>query len=521
MTQRQIKRALLSVSDKTGLVDFARGLAAKGVEILSTGGTARSLREAGIKVVDVAEHTGSPEILDGRVKTLHPKIHGGILARRDDETHRKQLAENAIGTIDLVCVNLYPFAEVTARGCSFEEAIENIDIGGPSMVRSAAKNHEDVAIVTDPADYTSVLADIESTGTVSAERRRELAVKAFRSTAAYDGMIADWLGKDETSRFGATMHQQWSLVRRLRYGENPHQSAALYRAPRVEGPSIATARVLGGKELSYNNIVDADAALQLVMEFDETVCVAIKHTNPCGAATAATPLEAFQKTRRCDPVSIFGGIVAFNREVDEATAEAMKDVFLEIVLAPSFTPGALAIYESSAKLRNVRLLEVDPRRKGGEDALDMKRVLGGLLVQSRDLEGAAAAGARVATKRAPSASELRALDFAWRVAKHVKSNAIVLAREDSLVGVGAGQMSRVDSARIAVARAREHGMETAGCVIASDAFFPFRDGLDVCAQAGAVACIQPGGSMRDEEVIGAADEHGMAMIMTGVRHFRH
>ena len=518
---RRVERALLSVSDKTGLLEFARGLAKLGITILSTGGTARALREGGLAVVDVAEHTGSPEILDGRVKTLHPRIHGGILARRDDARHRRQLDENDIATIDLVCVNLYPFADVTARGCSFEEAIENIDIGGPSMVRSAAKNHADVTVVVDPADYARVLADLQRDGSVSEDVRRALCVKAFRATAAYDGMIADWLGRGTESQFGETLHQQWCLVQQLRYGENPHQNAALYRAPGADGPSIATARVLQGKELSYNNIVDADAALQLVMEFDEGVCVAIKHTNPCGAASAATPLEAFRRAKSCDPVSIFGGILAFNRTVDEATANEMKDVFLEVVVAPKFDAGALALYGSSPKLRNVRLLEVDPAGAGGRDALDMKRVLGGLLVQTRDLEGRAAAGARVVTKRKPTDAELRALDFAWRVAKHVKSNAIVLAREDRIVGVGAGQMSRVDAARIAVARAREHELATEGSVVASDAFFPFRDGLEVCAQAGVTACIQPGGSVRDEELIAAADEYGMAMVLTGVRHFRH
>ena len=518
---KRIERALLSVSDKTGLVAFARGLREVGVTILSTGGTARALREAGIEVVDVSDHTGSPEILDGRVKTLHPKIHGGILARRDDDAHRQQLAANRIETIDLVCVNLYPFGAVTSRGSSYEEAIENIDIGGPSMVRSAAKNHADVAIVVDPADYDAVLADIRATGGVSEERRRELAVKAFRATAAYDGMIADYLGRDPATPFGATLHAQWYRVQGLRYGENPHQEAAFYRAPSVEGPSIATARVLQGKELSYNNIVDADAALQLALEFAEPACIAIKHTNPSGVATAGSSLEAFRKAKRCDPVSIFGGIVAFTRGVDTATAEEMKDIFLEIVLAPSFSAGAREVYAATAKTRNVRLLEVDMAASGGEEALDMKRVLGGLLLQTRDREGKAATNARVVTERKPTDHELGALDFAWRVAKHVKSNAIVLARDDRVVGVGAGQMSRVDAARIAVARAREHGLDIEGSVVASDAFFPFRDGLDVCAEAGAVAVIQPGGSVRDEEIIAAANEHDMAMVLTGIRHFRH
>jgi phosphoribosylaminoimidazolecarboxamide formyltransferase/IMP cyclohydrolase len=517
----RIERALVSVSNKDGIVEFATGLVSHGVQILSTGGTARTLRDAGLDVVDVSEHTGSPEILDGRVKTLHPRVHGGILARRDDASHRAQVEEHGIEYIGLVCVNLYPFAEVTARGCSYEEAIENIDIGGPSMLRSAAKNHNDVAIVTDPADYAGVLGEIAADGTVSEPTRKRLAVKAFQATAAYDGMIADYLGRLGDSAFGDTIHQQWHLLQDLRYGENPHQNAAFYRAPSIDGPSVAAAKVLQGKELSYNNIVDADAALQLVMEFDETVCVAIKHTNPCGAAIAETPSEAFKKARSCDPVSIFGGIVAFNREVDGTTAEAMKEVFLEIILAPSFTKEALEIYDSTKSLRNVRLLEIDPRNEGGREMPDMKRVLGGLLVQNRDLEGSAEATAKVATKREPTDAERRALDFAWRVSKHVKSNAIVLATEDRLVGVGAGQMSRVDSARIAVARAREHGLETKGSVIASDAFFPFPDGLEVCAEAGATAVIQPGGSMRDDEVTAVADARDMAMLHTGVRHFRH
>jgi phosphoribosylaminoimidazolecarboxamide formyltransferase/IMP cyclohydrolase len=459
--------------------------------------------------------------LDGRVKTLHPRIHGGILARRDDASHRRQLDEQGIEPIDLVCVNLYPFEQVTSRGCSFEEAIENIDIGGPSMVRSSAKNHTDVAIVVDPADYPAVLAEIGDNGHVSPRTRKELAKKAFRATAAYDGMIADYLGSDGASEFPQTLHQQWSRISGLRYGENPHQAAAFYRAVKIAGPSVAAAEVLAGKELSFNNIVDADAALQLVMEFDEPVCVVIKHTNPCGVAVAGGALEAFAKARRCDPVSIFGGIVAVNRNVDRDTAEAMSEVFLEVVLAPGFEGGALEVFDSSKKLRNVRLLKVDVDASGGEGAHDMKRVLGGLLVQTRDLEPSRAAECKVVTKRSPDQSELRAMDFAWKVCKHAKSNTIVLATEDSVVGVGAGQMSRVDSARIAVARAREHGLETKGAVVASDAFFPFPDGLEVCAEAGATAVIQPGGSLRDEEVIAAADAHEMAMVVTGVRHFRH
>lgn len=535
-----MRTALISVSDKTGVVEFGRGLAGSGFRILSTGGTAAALREAGVEVVDVSEHTGSPEILDGRVKTLHPRIHGGVLARRDTEAHMQQLTEMEIDPIDVVCVNLYPFAKVTAGDCTRQDAIENIDIGGPSMVRSAAKNHHAVTVVVDPEDYPSVLAELQAGDTSEATRRR-LARKAFRATAAYDGMIADWLGREaeavadalgtepsaekaeseERAEFGACVHQQWSLVGGLRYGENPHQRAAFYRSPDAEGPSVATARVLGGKALSYNNIVDADAALQLAMEFEEPVCAAIKHTNPCGVAVGTDAADAFNKARRCDPVSIFGGIVAFNRPVDGATAEAMRDVFLEIVLAPSFTPEALEIFTSVPKLRNMRVLEVDPRTTGGEDAWEMRRVLGGLLVQTRDSAVTPAAGARSVCKREATAEEIRAMDFAWKVCKHVKSNAIVLAQGDHVVGVGAGQMSRVDSARLAVARAKEHGLELDGCVVASDAFFPFRDGLDVCAEAGARAVIQPGGSVRDEELTAAADEHGMAMVLTGARHFRH
>ncbi len=520
MTKR-IERALLSVSDKTGIVAFARGLSELDIVILSTGGTAKVLREAGLRIVDVSAHTGSPEILDGRVKTLHPKVHGGILARREDPRHRAEVEAQGIAYIDLVCVNLYPFAEVTAHGCTYAEAIENIDIGGPSMVRSAAKNHADVTVVVDSADYERVLGALRANGDVSQELRRELATKAFRATAAYDGMIADYLGRDPDGGFPATLHQQWHKLQDLRYGENPHQRAAFYRGEDATLPSLVTARVLQGKGLSYNNLVDADAALQLAMEFAQPVCVAIKHTNPCGVATGSGPLDAFDKARACDPVSIFGGIVAFNREVDQATAEAMREVFLEVILAPSFSSAALEICRSAPKLRNARLLELDPRACSAERELDLKRVLGGLLVQTRDSGQEAVGRRQVVTARAPTAAELDALEFAWRACKHVKSNAIVLARGDRVVGVGAGQMSRVDAARIAVARAREHGHEIAGVAVASDAFFPFRDGLDVCAQAGATAAIQPGGSVRDAEIIAAADEHGLAMIMTGTRHFRH
>ncbi|MFP6608754.1 MAG: bifunctional phosphoribosylaminoimidazolecarboxamide formyltransferase/IMP cyclohydrolase [Deltaproteobacteria bacterium] len=516
----KVRTALLSVSDKTGLAEFAGGLAALGIKILSTGGTARVLREAGVEVTDVSDHTDSPEIMEGRVKTLHPRIHGGILARRDEPSHMEQASEQNIEMIDLVCVNLYPFAEVTRSGASFAEAIENIDIGGPSMVRSAAKNHADVVVVTDPADYQPLLEELRDQGRIASETRRRLATKAFATTAAYDGMIADYLGTPADGGFGKTRHEQWRLVQGLRYGENPHQQAAFYREPHPEGPSVALARVVQGKELSYNNIVDADAALGLLLEFDETVCVAIKHTNPCGVALAGSVVEAFRRARSCDPVSIFGGIVGFNRELDEETAREMSEVFLEIVIAPSFSEGSLAVFDSSDRLRKVRLLEI-PMEAAPSVAPDAKRVLGGMLVQSRDEQTSDMGACEVASARRPEADELRALDLAWKVSKHVKSNAIVLAKDDRVVGVGAGQMSRVDSARIAVARAREHGLDTEGAAVASDAFFPFRDGLDVVAEAGATSVVQPGGSMRDKEIVAAADEHGMAMVMTGTRHFRH
>jgi phosphoribosylaminoimidazolecarboxamide formyltransferase/IMP cyclohydrolase len=511
---------LLSVSDKTGIVEFAKGLCDLGITILSTGGTAQTLREAGVRVTDVSEHTGSPEILDGRVKTLHPRIHGGILARRDDPTHRDEVAAQGIAYIDLVCVNLYPFAAVTARGCSREEAIENIDIGGPSMIRSAAKNHSDVTVIVDPSDYERVLAALRASRAVPEDLRRELAIKAFRATAAYDGMIADHFGREPDSPFSASLHQQWYKLYDLRYGENPHQRSAFYR--RKDGAaSLATARMHHGKELSYNNIVDTDAAVQLAMEFSQPVCVAIKHTNPCGVATGADPAEAFLRARACDPVSIFGGIIAFNRIVDEATAEAIGDVFLEVVVAPAYSARALEVCREAPKLRNTRLLELDPCAYDVEDELDQRRALGGLLVQTRDPVIESEREWKSVARRAPTEEETRALRFAWRVCKHVKSNAIVLAREDRVVGVGAGQMSRVDAAHIAVARARDHGHEIAGTAVASDAFFPFRDGLDVCAEAGATAVIQPGGSVRDGEIIAAANQHGMAMVLTGRRHFRH
>jgi phosphoribosylaminoimidazolecarboxamide formyltransferase/IMP cyclohydrolase len=532
----RIRRALVSVSDKRGLEELARALAAADVEILSTGGTARALADWGVPVTAVSAYTGSPEILDGRVKTLHPKIHGGILGLRDEPAHRAQMAEHGIGPIDMVVVNLYPFESVAARAeTTFAEAIENIDIGGPSMVRSAAKNHAFVTVLTDPDDYGTVQAELARTGEVSAATNRRLAEKAFVLTARYDGAIADWLAaaRDE-SAFGPTARLVGTKVQDLRYGENPHQSAAFYRdAVPVDEPSVANARQLQGKELSFNNIVDANAALELVKEFRLPTAVAIKHMNPCGVASAARLVDAFTKARASDPVSIFGGIVAFNRPLDGPTAEAMQDLFLEVVIAPAIAPDAQAVFQSSKRLQQVRLLTLELEdadlhdvsraawRGAAGRSRDVKRVVGGFLVQDRDLREVDVATCPVATRRAPTADELAALDFAWRICKHVKSNAIVLARVDQVIGVGAGQMSRVDSARLAVLRAEGAKLATAGTVAASDAFFPFRDGLDVVAAAGATAVIQPGGSMRDPEVIAAADEHGIAMILTGQRHFRH
>ena len=533
----RITRALVSVSDKRNLEELARVLTRAGVEILSTGGTARALEEWGVPVTAVSAYTGSPEILDGRVKTLHPKIHGGILNVRDDPKHRAQTAEHGIGPIDLVVVNLYPFETVTARPeTTFAEAIETIDIGGPSMVRSAAKNHAWVTVLVDPEDYPAVAAEIAATGAVAPATNARLAAKAFALTARYDAAIADYLAAATSdARFPAGARLSGIKVQDLRYGENPHQAAAFYRdAVALAEPSVASARQLQGKELSFNNIVDANAALELVKEFAAPTAVAIKHTNPCGVATAPALVDAFKKARASDPVSIFGGIVAFNRALDAETAAAMQDLFLEVVIAPQIAPDALALFGSSKRLQQVRLLTLDlpadadlyetTRRawsRAGGTSRDAKVVVGGFLLQDRDVAEIDVRRCEVATSRAPTTDELAALDFAWRICKHVKSNAIVLASADQVIGVGAGQMSRVDSARLAVMRAGNAGLATAGTVVASDAFFPFRDGLDVVAQAGATAVIQPGGSIRDAEVVAAANDHGMAMILTGQRHFRH
>ncbi|HLW05337.1 MAG TPA: bifunctional phosphoribosylaminoimidazolecarboxamide formyltransferase/IMP cyclohydrolase [Azoarcus sp.] len=522
----KISQALLSVSDKRGIVVFAGVLHTLGVKLLSTGGTAELLREAGLPVTDVSEHTGFPEMLDGRVKTLHPKIHGGILARRDLAGHMETLAAHDISAIDLVVVNLYPFEQTVANdNCTLEDAIENIDIGGPAMVRAAAKNHGDanggVGIVTNPDDYESIAAELQSNdGALSYETRFALAAKAYTHTARYDSAISNYLtalsAKGERQAYPARLHLAFDKAQDLRYGENPQQSAAFYREPGAAQGAIARYTQLQGKELSYNNIADADAAWECVKTLDAPACVIVKHANPCGAAVAAHTAEAYAKAFQTDPTSAFGGIIAFNSEVDLPTAEAVSKQFMEVLIAPSYTADALALLTAK---KNVRVLTCPLGTSSG--ALDYKRVGGGLLVQSADEARIHTEDLKIVTQRAPTATELVDLLFAWRVAKHVKSNAIVYCRDGMTVGVGAGQMSRVDSARIAAIKATNANLAIPGSVVASDAFFPFRDGLDVLAEAGATAVIQPGGSVRDDEVIAAADEHGIAMVFTGYRHFRH
>ena len=521
-----IKAALLSVSDKTGLVEFAHGLSSFGVTLLSTGGTAKLLRDQGISVTEVSDHTGFPEMLDGRVKTLHPKIHGGILARRDVAEHMGALKDAGIATIDLVVVNLYPFSQAIARAdCTFEDAIENIDIGGPAMVRSAAKNHAHVAVVTDPADYAGILAEMRAAnGAVGQDTRFKLAQKAFSHTAAYDGAISNYLtalGSDGVrAAYPRRLNLQFELAQTLRYGENPHQSAAFYRDSDPAPGSLARYVQLQGKELSYNNIADADAAWECVKSFasadNNAACVIVKHANPCGVAVAGGTLDAYRRAFATDPTSAFGGIIAFNRELDAATAAAVAEQFVEVMIAPQVSAAARAVL---AKKQNVRVLEVP--LAAGANAFEMKRVGGGLLVQSPDGFNVSANCLKVVTQVQPTVQQQADLLFAWRVAKFVKSNAIVFCGDGRTLGVGAGQMSRVDSARIAAIKAQNANLALAGAVVASDAFFPFRDGLDVVADAGAIAVIQPGGSLRDEEVIAAADERGIAMVFTGHRHFRH
>ncbi len=518
-----IKQALISVSDKVGVLEFARGLKQLGVKILSTGGTANLLADAGIPVTEVADYTGFPEMLDGRVKTLQPKVHAGILARRDLPEHVATLAKHNIPTIDLVVVNLYPFAATVAKpGCTLEDAIENIDIGGPTMVRAAAKNHPHVAIVTDPADYAAVLAEMQDYGcAVSDTTRFELAKKAFSHTAAYDSAISNYLtaiNADGTrSAYPAQINFNFAKVQDMRYGENPHQSAAFYRDLNAVKGGIADYTQLQGKELSYNNVGDADAAWECVKTFEQPACVIVKHANPCGVAIADTPLNAYKLAHATDSTSAFGGIIAFNRELDEATAaQIVANQFVEVIIAPSASEAALKI---TAAKQNVRVLTVPLSFAANQ--FDFKRVNGGLLVQSPDTLNVQASQLRVVSKAQPSTEQLQDLLFAWRVAKYVKSNAIVFCKNGQTLGVGAGQMSRVDSTRIAAIKAKNAGLSLIGSVVASDAFFPFRDGVDVLAEAGATAVIQPGGSMRDEEVIAAADEHGLAMVFTGYRHFRH
>ena len=517
----KIQRALISVSDKSGIVEFAKELATFGVEILSTGGTAKLLADNGIAVIEVSDYTGFPEMMDGRVKTLHPKIHGGILGRRG--TDDAVMAEHGIGGIDMVVVNLYPFEQTVAKpDCTLEDAIENIDIGGPTMIRAAAKNHKDVTIVVDAADYGRVLEEMRANdGATTYPTRFDLMVKTYEHTARYDGMIANHFGKlvsdEEPSAFPRTFNLQVQQVQTMRYGENPHQKAAFFVEHNAPAGSISSARQLQGKELSYNNIGDTDAALECVKQFDEgPACVIVKHANPCGVAIGANLLEAYDRAYATDPESAFGGIIAFNRELDGETAKAIVErQFVEVIIAPTVSQAAV---EAVSEKKNVRLLECGAWG-GANETLDFKRVNGGLLVQSSDL--LLSNEIKVVTRRAPTEEEMRDLLFAWRVAKFVKSNAIVYGKGNMTIGVGAGQMSRVNSARIAAIKAEHAGLEVKGSVMASDAFFPFRDGIDNAAEAGIAAVIQPGGSMRDEEVIAAADEHGMAMVFTGMRHFRH
>ena len=515
-----IKLALLSVSNKDGLIEFAQALHQRGVQILSTGGTASALEKAGIAVKQVSAHTGFPEIMDGRVKTLHPKIHGGLLGRRgvDEDVMR----QHGIDAIDLIVVNLYPFAATVAKpDCTFEDAIENIDIGGPAMVRASAKNHDRVTIVVDPTDYPAVLQELESgNGTVSADTRKRLAAKAFAHTASYDAAVAQYLAKQtsDTTEYPETLNLQFKKRIDLRYGENPHQTGAFYTAPQATGASIGSAKQLQGKTLSYNNIADGDTAFECVRQFDAPACVIVKHANPCGVAVASDILAAYDQAYKTDPTSAFGGIIAFNRTLNAATARAIVErQFVELIIAPDVDKDALEI---CARKENVRVLVT-----GGSGASGLKHeyrsVNGGLLVQTRDEGMVAKASLKVVTKRQPTSDEMDDLLFAWQVCKYVKSNAIIYAKGRTTIGVGAGQMSRVVSSRIAAMKAKDEGLTVAGAVMASDAFFPFRDGLDVAAEFGIKAVIQPGGSMRDPEVIAAADEHGMAMVLTGMRHFRH
>ncbi|HEY8334330.1 MAG TPA: bifunctional phosphoribosylaminoimidazolecarboxamide formyltransferase/IMP cyclohydrolase [Tardiphaga sp.] len=525
---RKITRALLSVSDKSGLIEFARALATHGVDLVSTGGTAKALAAAGLKVSDVSDLTGFPEMMDGRVKTLHPKVHGGLLAIRANAEHAKAMKDHGIAPIDLLVVNLYPFEATVAKGAAYEDCIENIDIGGPAMIRAAAKNHDDVAVVVEPADYQSVLDELATNkGSTTLTLRRRLAAKAYARTAAYDAAISNWFAeqlKIQTPDFRTIGGR---LIQSLRYGENPHQTAAFYRTPDAR-PGVTTARQLQGKELSYNNINDTDAAYECIAEFDAqrtAACVIVKHANPCGVAEGSDLISAYRKALACDSTSAFGGIIALNRTLDAETARAITEIFTEVIVAPDATEEAIAIVAGKKTLRLLLAGSLpDPRAPG----LTYKTVAGGLLVQSRDNAVVDDMTLKVVTKRQPTEAELRDLKFAFRVAKHVKSNTIVYAKDLATVGIGAGQMSRVDSARIAARKAEDAAEAlklaapmTRGSVVASDAFFPFADGMLACIEAGATAVIQPGGSVRDDEVIKAADDAGIAMVLTGVRHFRH
>jgi len=525
MDKARITRALVSVSDKTGLLELAACLARHGVEILSTGGTARALREAGHRVVEVGEHTGFPEIMDGRVKTLHPRIHGGLLARRDDAAHVAAMQAHGIAPIDLLVVNLYPFEATIARGADFATAIENIDIGGPAMIRAAAKNHDSVAVVVEAADYAALVAEMNAHGgATTAALRRRLAAAAYARTGAYDAAISRWFAAQNGDAWPARLVLAGERREVLRYGENPHQAAAFYAGGPAR-PGVATARQLQGKELSYNNYNDTDAAFEAVAEFADPACVVVKHANPCGVARGATPREAYLRALDCDPVSAFGGIVALNRPLDAETAGEIAKLFVEVIVAPEATAEAQAII---AAKKNLRLLVTGGVPDPAAGGLSVRTLAGGYLVQDRDAGRVARADLRVVTKRAPDARELDDLLFAFAVAKHVKSNAIVYARDGATVGIGAGQMSRIDSSRIAAWKAAE-GAKAAGearsraigSVVASDAFFPFADGLVAAAEAGVTAVIQPGGSIRDAEVVAAADARGLAMVFTGMRHFRH
>ena len=521
----KIRRALISVSDKAGIVDFAKALAAAGVEILSTGGTAQALKAAGVAVKDVSEHTGFPEIMDGRVKTLHPTVHGGLLCVRGDAAHEKAAAEHGIGMIDLLAVNLYPFESTVAKGAGYDDCVENIDIGGPAMIRAAAKNHASVTVLVDAADYARVLSEMKANGGATTFAfRRELAQKAYARTAAYDAAISNWLGgvvdglEGKPARYPRTFSAQYVKAQDLRYGENPHQTAAFYVERGAGAGSISAARQLQGKELSYNNIMDTDAALECVKELgSRPACVIVKHANPCGVAVAGSLSAAYERAFKTDPESAFGGIIAFNQTLDANTAKLIVErQFVEVIIAPAVADGVEAIV---AAKKNVRLMTCGAWPSAPVPRLDNRKVNGGLLVQDADL--ALSGELKVVTQRQPTAAEMADLEFAWRVAKFVKSNAIVYAKDEATVGIGAGQMSRVNSSRIAVIKAEMAGLEVKGSVVASDAFFPFADGLISAAGAGATAVIQPGGSMRDEEVIKAADERGLAMVFTGMRHFRH